>query len=184
MKRTHSYSSTSDPLPHQRRSPSPVNTTPAVEPVEQRWEESEGTYLHKKFKKMASAVQSVESTHAQVGDAAKGQTEKTTSSLIMPPSPPNTATVPAVPIPTVIFDKPDLPNRLSITDPRISASSVGSQFPLKHSALSMLAPSAQPVNTAPSTLSLSSNVYVPAPSPSPSKVVQQIPLVVTQQVCY
>ena len=184
MKRTHSYSSASEPLAHQRRSPSPVNTTPAVEPVEQRWEESEGTYLHKKFKKMASAVQSVESTHAHASDAAKESIEKTTSSLNIPPSPPTTGTVPAVPIPTVIFDKPVLPNRLSITDPRFSTPSVGSQFPLKHSALSMLAPSALPVYTTPSTLSHSSNVYVPAPSSSPSKVVQQIPLVVTQQVCY
>ena len=133
---------------------------------------------------MAAAVQPVQSTPAQVADEAKEPTEKTTSSLIIPPSPPTTATVPTVPIPTVIFDKPDLPNRLSITDPRISEPSVGSHFPLTHSALSMLAPSAQPVNTTPSTLSLSSNVYVPAPSPSPSKVVQQIPLVVTQQVCY
>ena len=184
MKRTHSYSSASESLSRQRRSPSPVNTTPAVEPVEQRWEESEGTYLHKKFKKMASAVQSVESTHAQVADAAKGSTENTTPSLITNPSPSITATVPAVPIPTVIFDKPELPKRHSLTDPHLSASSVGSQFPLKHSALSMLAPSAQPVNPMPSTLSLSSNVYVPAPSPSPRKVVPQIPLVLSQQVCY
>ena len=29
---------------------------PAVEPVEQRWEESAGMYTHKKFKKMASSV--------------------------------------------------------------------------------------------------------------------------------
>ena len=31
-----------------------------AEPVEQRWEESEGKYLHKKFKKMATAVSEVE----------------------------------------------------------------------------------------------------------------------------
>ena len=34
----------------------PVQATPAVEPVEQRWEESEGKYMHKKFKKMASSA--------------------------------------------------------------------------------------------------------------------------------
>ena len=34
----------------------PVPVTPSVEPVEQRWEESEGKYMHKKFKKMASSA--------------------------------------------------------------------------------------------------------------------------------
>ena len=37
--------------------PPAAPVTPAVEPVEQRWEESEGKYMHKKFKKMASSVQ-------------------------------------------------------------------------------------------------------------------------------
>ena len=36
--------------------PLAVPVTPAVEPVEQRWEESEGKYMHKKFKKMASSA--------------------------------------------------------------------------------------------------------------------------------
>jgi hypothetical protein len=39
-----------------------VPATPAVEPVEQRWEESEGKYMHKKFKKMASSTSVQEAT--------------------------------------------------------------------------------------------------------------------------
>ena len=38
---------------------------PSVQPVEQRWEESEGMYLHKKFKKMASSAAVVTMPPAQ-----------------------------------------------------------------------------------------------------------------------
>ena len=182
MKRAYSTSTASETASQSRRSPSPVNTTPAVEPVEQRWEESEGTYLHKKFKKMASAVQSVDS-EPPARQVTKQSTEKTTASMTIPP--PTTASISGVPIPTVIFDRPEFPDDRPISQAerrRVSIPPVVSQFPLKHSALSMLLPSAQPIPTTPSTLTLSSNVYVPAPSPSPSKVGHQIPLVVTQQV--
>ena len=183
MKRTYSNSATSGSSSQQRRSPSPVNTTPAVEPVEQRWEESEGTYLHKKFKKMASAVQSVDSTPEQLLETAKDSTQKTNASTSLPSSTITTTAIPVVPIPTVIFEKPDLSyESASRNERRMSSPSLSSQFPLKHSALSMLQPSTQPIQTTPSTMNLSSRVYVPAPSPSPSKMRQQIPLVVTQQV--
>ena len=99
--------------------------------------------------------------------------------------PPPTATMSAVPIPTFLLDKPDLPatmtsqveqHRVAVFPPLLN------QFPLKHSALSMLLPSAQPVQTTPSTLAVSTKVYVPAPSPWPSKVFQQLPIIVTQVV--
>ena len=44
-------------LKRAREEQQPKPATPAVEPVEQRWEESEGKYMHKKFKKMASSNQ-------------------------------------------------------------------------------------------------------------------------------
>ena len=186
MKRQHLqvHNSTTSAMPtsQQRRSPSPVNTTPAVEPVEQRWEESEGTYLHKKFKKMASAVQSADPPPS-TPKVAKESTEKTVVSTIIPPP---TATISAIPIPTFLLDKPDLPNTTTsqVEPPRMAVfPPVVNQFPenwLKHSALSMLKPSAQPLQTTPSTLAVSTKVYVPAPSPSPSKVVQQLPIIVTQ----
>ena len=172
------------PSSEPRRSPSPVNTTPAVEPVEQRWEESEGTYLHKKFKKMASAVQLVEPTPPTT-EVAKESTEKTIAPTIIHPPP---ATMPAGPIPTFLLDKPQLPATTSCQAdwPRLAVlPHGGNQIPdnwLKHSALSMLKPSAQPVQTIPSTLAVSTKVYVPAPSPSSSRVVQQLPVRVTQ-VC-
>ena len=55
-------STTSWPVPNLKRVREEERTpvvpaAPAVEPVEQRWEESEGKYMHKKFKKMASSVQ-------------------------------------------------------------------------------------------------------------------------------
>ena len=85
--------------------PSPPKV-PAVEPVEQRWEETEGKYLHKKFKKMATATAAADDE----------------------PAPAAAASVAA---PTAAISSPAQP----------------SPFPLKHSALSMLAsppPSARP----------------------------------------
>ena len=185
MKRSYPTSTTSAmPSSEPRRSPSPVNTTPAVEPVEQRWEESEGTYLHKKFKKMASAVQLVEPTPPTT-EVAKESTEKTIAPTIIHPPP---ATMPAGPIPTFLLDKPQLPATTSCQAdwPRLAVlPHGGNQIPdnwLKHSALSMLNPSAQPMQTIPSTLAVSTKVYIPAPSPSSSRVVQQLPVRVTQ-VC-
>ena len=176
MKRTHSTSVASESSSNQRPALSPVNTTPAVEPVEQRWEESEGTYLHKKFKKMASAVQSTEANPSKSSESTKESTDS-----IPAPS----TSIPTVPIPTVIFEKHDLPTGSSTSmNPTISAPLLSSQFPLKHSALSMLAPSAQPVQTAATTIPLSSKVYVPAPSPSPNKSGQPVLHRETQQVNY
>ena len=113
----------------------------------------------KKFKKMASAVQSTEANPSKSSESTKESTDS-----IPAPS----TSIPTVPIPTVIFEKHDLPTGSSTSmNPTISAPLLSSQFPLKHSALSMLAPSAQPVQTAATTIPLSSKVYVPAPSPSP-----------------
>ena len=183
MKRTHSNSVTSEAPVNQRQPLSPVNTTPAVEPVEQRWEESEGTYLHKKFKKMASAVQSVEANPSTAIESTKESSERIPTATISSSIP--STSIPTVPIPTVIFEKHDLPVRSSTSmDPPTPAPAFSSQFPLKHSALSMLAPSAQPIPNTPATMTLSSKVYVPAPSPSPSKSGQSMVHRDTQQVNY
>ena len=184
VKRTHSSNSAMGT--QQRCSPSPVNTTPAVEPVEQRWEESEGTYLHKKFKKMASAVQSEESSSSQQPETSNASIQGTISASISSnTSPSATVHMPSVPIPTVLFEKPNIPGGIRLPiEPPISVNHPRSQFPLKHSALSMVMSSAQPVQTAPSTLPLSSKMYVPAPSPSPIKTTQQAQRTATQQVTY
>ena len=168
MKRTHANSVASETPSNQVKPLSPVNTTPAVEPVEQRWEESEGTYLHKKFKKMASAVQSTEAKPSTSPEIAKEMNERIPTTTVSPSV--ASMSIPTVPIPTVIFEKHDLQTKSnSSMEPPTPMPSLSSQFPLKHSALSMLAPSAQPVQAPPSTMTLSSKVYVPAPSPSPSK---------------
>ena len=52
-------------LKRAREEQQPKPATPAVEPVEQRWEESEGKYMHKKFKKMASSNQEQAAQSAQ-----------------------------------------------------------------------------------------------------------------------
>lgn len=183
MKRTHSNCVTSDAPVNQRQPLSPVNTTPAVEPVEQRWEESEGTYLHKKFKKMASAVQSVEANPSTAIESTKEPSERLPATTISSSIP--STSIPTVPIPTVIFEKNDLPVRSNTSmDPPTPAPAFSSQFPLKHSALSMLAPSAQPIHNTPTTMTLSSKVYVPAPSPSPSKSGQSMVHRDAQQVNY
>lgn len=181
MKRTHSTSAASETSSNQKLALSPVNTTPAVEPVEQRWEESEGTYVHKKFMKMAKPVQSTEANPSTSSESTKESIDRVPASTTSPHVP--STSIPAVPIPTVIFEKHDLPTRSSTSmNPPLSA--LSSQFPLKHSALSMLAPSAQPVQTAPCTMPLSSKVYVPAPSPSPSKSGPPVSHREAQQVNY
>ena len=183
MKRTHSNYVTSDTPVNQRQPLSPVNTTPAVEPVEQRWEESEGTYLHKKFKKMASAVQSVDANPSTTIESTKESSERIPATTISSSIP--STSVPTVPIPTVIFEKHDVPVRSSTSmDPPTTSPAFSSQFPLKHSALSMLVPSSQPIHNTPTTMTLSSKVYVPAPSPSPSKSGQSMVHRDAQQVSY
>ena len=132
---------------------------------------------------MASAVQSTETNPSTSSESTNESIDRvpasTTSSHV-----PSTS-IPAVPIPTVIFEKHDLPTRSSTSmNPPVSAQTLSSQFPLKHSALSMLAPSAQPVQTAPYTMPLSSKIYVPAPSPSPTKSGPPVSHREAQQVNY
>ena len=57
-------------LKRAREEQQPKPATPAVEPVEQRWEESEGKYMHKKFKKMASSNQEQAAQSETVPQAA------------------------------------------------------------------------------------------------------------------
>ena len=98
-----------------------------MEPVERRWEESEGKYLHKKFKKMASASSVAEPP--------------------VPPPPPREASPVAhgeaatVTPPTALASSSQcLPGRPPAPPPQAHA------FPLKHSALSMLSsPPLRPV---------------------------------------
>ena len=99
-----------------------------MEPVERRWEESEGKYLHKKFKKMASASSVAEPP--------------------MPPPPPREAS-PVTPPPAA--SSQCLPGRpLAPPPPQAHA------FPLKHSALSML--SSPPLRTIPPSATAVSGV--------------------------
>ena len=63
-----------EPVTSQKRAreeQQPKPATPAVEPVEQRWEESEGKYMHKKFKKMASSNQEQAAQSAQPAQPAE-----------------------------------------------------------------------------------------------------------------
>ena len=73
-------------LKRAREEQPPKPATPAVEPVEQRWEESEGKYMHKKFKKMASSNQ----------EEAAAQSETVTAPAAAPQA--VTATTTAAPV--------------------------------------------------------------------------------------
>ena len=136
---------------------------PAVEPVEQRWEESEGLYTHKKFKKMASSV--VVTSVAATPSSTPTESRKT----VTPPIPPISSN-------TVV---PNTPRNIVIPP---------HNFPLKHSALSLIeAPSIstkfcsanvvqqpQPQQQQQHVVS-SGNVHIPPPSPSSRAVVAGVP---------
>ena len=97
-----------------------------MEPVEQRWEESEGKYLHKKFKKMASAsAVSDPPPPPPPREASPVNVKSWEAGVPPPPPPPATLTPPVQP-------------------PQASQASQAHGFPLKHSALSMLSSSPPP----------------------------------------
>ena len=97
-----------------------------MEPVEQRWEEAEGKYLHKKFKKMASSASAV--------------SDPTPPPL--PPPPPREAS-PGNSWEVGVAPQVQLPQAAQAPQPAHA-------FPLKHSALSMLSsPPLQPQPTPP-----------------------------------
>ena len=91
-----------------------------MEPVEQRWEEAEGKYLHKKFKKMASSASAV--------------SDPTPPPL--PPPPPREAS-PGNSWEVGVAPQVQLPQAAQAPQPAHA-------FPLKHSALSMLSSSPPP----------------------------------------
>ena len=102
-----------------------------MEPVEQRWEESEGKYLHKKFKKMATA--SAVSDPPLPPSPPPPRETQPLKSWEAGAAPPSNST-PSVPPP------PPPPPQSQATH----------GFPLKHSALSMLSsPPLQPEPTPP-----------------------------------
>ena len=93
-----------------------------MEPVEQRWEEAEGKYLHKKFKKMASSASAV--------------SDPTPPPL--PPPPPSREASPVNSWEVGVAPQVQLPQAAQAPQPAHA-------FPLKHSALSMLSsPPLQP----------------------------------------
>ena len=130
--------------------------TQAVEPVEQRWEESAGIYTHKKFKKMASSVV-VTTTPPTTTPPPPTPVTTTIAPSAAIPSPPRPEAIPmqAPPQPA------PLPPRQNVIPQHVN-------FPLKHSALSLIegpAPMTRPAGPHQVT-NLSGKVHVPPPSPS------------------
>ena len=113
--------------------------TPAMEPVSQRWEETEGKYLHKKFKKMA--------------------TMKEQEPLPPQPSPP-----PNPPSQLQQQQQPEVKPPSQSQAPGVQQQQQPhpmDAFPLKHSALSMLAPPSSGSKSLP--LPVVSKTYVVPP---------------------
>ena len=99
--------------------------TQAVEPVEQRWEESAGIYTHKKFKKMASSV--VVTTTPPTTTPPPSIPVTTANAPSAMPSPPRPEAVPMQAPP----ESAHLPPRQNVIPQHVN-------FPLKHSALSLI----------------------------------------------
>ncbi len=86
-------------------------STPKLAPVEERWEESQGKYLHKKFKKMATSSVAEPVEEATCHGNSNGPSTSTPES----------------------FSSHPVPN-----ETRVMHTPTMSSFPLKHNALSLV----------------------------------------------